>query len=399
MTEPRELDPVLGRETTECDTVTDVTATKAVVPTSASTLLNDVEEFLRRFVAHPSEAARVAHVLWIAHTHAMHVWESTPRIAFLSPEPSSGKSRALEVTELLVPRPIHAVNTTPAYLFRKVADEGGLPTILYDEIDTVFGPRAKDNEDVRGMLNAGHRRGAVAGRCKTIGKTVLTEELPAYCAVALAGIDDLPDTLMSRSVVVRMRRRAPGEIVEPFRHRLHAEEGNAIRDCLEAWATEIPTGVWPEMPEGVTDRDADVWEALLAVANAASGEWPKRAYVSAVTLVTDSKTGVPSIGVRLLEDLRTVFADEDVMFTADIIAALVALEEAPWGDLRGKPVDARWIARHLSKYEVKPGTVRRGEETAKGYSRSDLTDPWARYLGTAGCGSVTSVTPSQGEPA
>jgi hypothetical protein len=100
-------------------------------------------------------------------------------------KPGTGKSRALEVTEPLVPRPVHAVNTTPAYLFRKVSDEAGPPTILYDEIDTVFGPKAKDNDDVRGMLNAGHRRGAVAGRCVTKGKTVVTEELPAYCAVAL----------------------------------------------------------------------------------------------------------------------------------------------------------------------------------------------------------------------
>jgi hypothetical protein len=72
---------------------------------------------------------------------------------------------------------VRAVNTTPAYLFRKVSDEAGLPTILYDEIDTLFGPKAKDNEDVRGMLNAGHRRGAVAGRCVMKGKTVETEEL------------------------------------------------------------------------------------------------------------------------------------------------------------------------------------------------------------------------------
>jgi hypothetical protein len=133
-------------------------------------LLTKVEKFLGRFVAYPSEHARVAHTLWIAHCYFMDSWESTPRIAFLSPEPGSGKSRALEVTEPLVPRPVHAVNTTPAYLFRKASDEAGLPTILYDEIDTVFGPKAKDNEDIRGMLNAGHRRGAVAGRCVVKGK-------------------------------------------------------------------------------------------------------------------------------------------------------------------------------------------------------------------------------------
>src|SRR5215218_7694283 len=221
--------------------------------------LDEVEGFLRRFVAYPSEATRIAHTLWIAHTHFMDCWESTPRIAFLSPEPGSGKSRALEVTEPLAPRPVHAVNTTPAYLFRKVGDQAGLPTILYDEIDTVFGPKAKDNEEIRGLLNAGHRRGAVAGRCVFRGKTVETEEIPAYCAVALAGLGGLPDTILSRAVVVRMRRRAPGERVEAYRRRVHAPEGHLIRERLAAWARSVEASVtdaWPEMPEGIEDRDS-----------------------------------------------------------------------------------------------------------------------------------------------
>src|SRR5262249_29244932 len=102
-------------------------------------LLDKIHAFLGRFVSYPSEPTQVAHVLWIVHTHLMDLWESTPRLAFLSPEPGSGKTRALEVTELLVPRPVEAVNVTPAYLFRKVGSSEGRPTVLYDEIDTVFG--------------------------------------------------------------------------------------------------------------------------------------------------------------------------------------------------------------------------------------------------------------------
>jgi hypothetical protein len=95
---------------------------------SGAAILNDVAAFLKRFVAYPSDNALIAHTLWIAHTHLMDAWESTPRLAFLSPEPASGKTRALEVTELLVPNPVEAVNVTPAYLFRKVGDENGPPT-------------------------------------------------------------------------------------------------------------------------------------------------------------------------------------------------------------------------------------------------------------------------------
>ena len=358
--------------------------------------LDDVESFLRRFVVYPGEHARVAHVLWIAHTHLMEEWESTPRIAFLSPEPGSGKSRALEVSELLVPRPVEAVNVTPAYLFRKVGAEEGRPTILYDEIDTVFGPKAKDNnEEIRGLLNAGHRRHGVAGRCVVRGKQVFTEEIPAYCAVALAGLGDLPDTILSRCVIVRMRRRAPNEGIEPYRRRVHFEAGDALRQRLESWAARLTKigDPWPEMPPSVNDRDADIWEALLSIADAAGADWPKRARAAAVALVAESKGTTPSLGLRLLADLRQVFGVSDSMSTDSIIRALCALDESPWGDIRGKPIDARGIAQRLGVHGIKAKSIRVGDHTLRGYTRSDLHESWQRYLvGAPPTGSATSAT-------
>jgi hypothetical protein len=354
-------------------------------------LLSRVGKFLGQFVVYPSGHAQVAHTLWVAHTHAMGAWESTPRIAFLSPEPGSGKTRALEVTELLVPRAVEAVNTTPAYLFRKVADPKGLPTILYDEIDTLFGPKAKDNEEIRGMLNAGHRRGAVAGRCVTRGEVVETEELPAYCAVALAGLHNLPDTLFTRSVIVRMKRRSPGEEVRPYRRRVHKDEGHGLREELAAWGAEYDLGdAWPLMPPGIADRDADVWEALLAVADAAGGNWPKVAREAAVALVADAKAAVSeSLGIKLLSDIKLVWNDTEGMHTEAILNALNGLDEAPWGDLKGKPLDPRRLSRFLRDYEIHPGDIRamaanpdgtEEEKVRKGYKRCDLHDAWERYL-------------------
>ena len=381
----------------------DVSGVSSVSPpwgegdTTGAELLADVEGFLGRFVAYPSEAARVAHVLWVAHAHAMDAWESTPRIAFLSPEPGSGKTRALEITELLAPRPVEAVNVTPAYLFRKVGDEAGAPTILFDEIDTVFGPKAKrDNEEIRGLLNAGHRRGAVAGRCVVKGKTILTEEIPAYCAVALAGLGDLPDTILTRSVIVRMRRRAPSEAIEPYRRREHSAEGHELRDRIEIWTSGIIEALGaarPSMPTGIEDRDADVWEPLLAIADAAGGDWPERARVTAVTLVTlarGDRRG--SLGIRLLTDLREVFGEREAVFTADIIEGLLALDEAPWGDIHGKAPDVRGLARRLRPYGIESKSVRVGDRAAKGYRREDLHDAWERCAPLSPIGKVTEVT-------
>ena len=351
-----------------------------------SEILNDIEQFLRRFVAYPSEEAVVAHTLWVAHAHTMDSWESTPRLAFLSPEPGSGKSRALEVTELLVPRPVHAVNVTPSYLFRKVSDECGRPTILYDEIDTVFGPKAKDNEDVRGMINAGHRRGATAGRCVIRGHKVETEELPAFCAIALAGLNDLPDTIMTRTIPIRMKRRAPTERVEPFRHRLHKSSGEKLRDALTQWIAphkDALQAAMPYMPDGVEDRNADCWEPLVAVADAAGGDWPERARVAAVALVADLRENRrESLGIRLLADIRSAFniARCESLTTASLLETLNGLDESPWADLYGKPLDARSLSQRLSKYGIKPKVLRVGSSTPRGYDLGDFVDVWKRYL-------------------
>lgn len=349
-------------------------------------MMTAVYQFIGRFVAYPSDHAQVAHALWITHCHLMQKWDSTPRIAFLSPEPGSGKTRALEVTELLVPNPVTAVNVSPAYLFRKVGEDNlsgdtNGAVILHDEIDTVFGPKAKENEEIRELLNAGHRRGAVAGRCTMRGKTVVPEEIPAYAAVALAGLGWLPDTILSRAVIIRMRRRHQGEHVEQFRRRIHVVEGRQVFSMIAAWARTVTSEItWPDMPAGIEDRDADVWESLLAVADLVGGPWPQLARDAAVALVHEAKEKEPSLGIRLLADLRTVFGEAEAMASKAILVDLHALPEAPWDDLRGRPLDERGLARHLREYGVKSKNIAIGEARPKGYARADLHDAWTRYL-------------------
>jgi hypothetical protein len=369
-------------------------AKERVVPDGAVTL-DAVHALLGQFIAYPSEHAHVANTLWVAHAHLMEAFEYTPRLAALSPEPASGKSRLLETTALLVPRPVEAMNVSAAYLVRRIGDEAGRPTILFDEVDAVFGSRAPEHEDLRGMLNAGHHRGAVYGRCVVRGKSVTTEDLPCFAAVALGGLGDLPGTLMSRAIVIRMRRRAPTEKVEPFRRRQAEAQAEPLRAQLAAWAAAIePTleGLYPEMPDGVEDRDADVWEPLLVVADAAGGTWPQRARAAAVALVTEARRETPSLGVRLLADLKLVFAGHERLSTTAILDALVALDESPWGDLRGKPLDARGLANRLRPYGVGRATFRVGTATFKGYQRADLADAWDRYVSPPPGNSETSVT-------
>jgi hypothetical protein len=353
-------------------------------------LLDQVEAFHRRFNVFPMEAAYVAVALWDAHAHLLDCFDSTPRLAFLSPEPGSGKSRALEIVETLVPRPMVAVNASAAALFRAVSGPDGRPTILFDEIDTVFGPKAGDNEELRGFLNAGHRRTGVTYRCIGDGGNQTVQAFPSYTAVAVAGLGSLPDTILTRSVIIRMRRRARNEKVEPFRARLHEKEGNALRDRLAKWAEQargFVMGAWPEMPEGVTDRPADVWEPLIAIADAVGGTWPKRARAACLQLVKASQADDKgSLGIRLLCDLRDhIMVGVDRLPTIAIIDRLNALDDAPWADLQGKPLDSRRLSRMLHDYvtadnePIASRNIRTTGGILKGYYSVDLHDAWQRY--------------------
>jgi Protein of unknown function (DUF3631) len=326
---------------------------------AGSTVLSSVYDFLGRFVAYPSVYARIAHTLWCAHTHLMDVWDSTPRIAFMSPTKKSGKSRALEVTALLVPRPVHAVNVSPAYLFRKVADEAGRPAILYDEVDNLFGSKDPGKGDVIALLSAGHRKGAVAGRCVVVDGRVTTEEIEAYAGVALAGLRNLPDTLSSRSVFIGMRRRTRGEKVEPLRIRIRSKEAQPVFDNLAAWCASIEsaiTGKYPEIPAQVTDRDADCWECLLTIADAAGNEWPTLAREAAVFLVERGAEHSQTQGIQLLSDLYVVFKGVERMSTAVLLGKLHNLPESEWNDMKDthRPLTDRGLAEMLRDFEIKP---------------------------------------------
>lgn len=345
-------------------------------------LLDDLHHHLGRFVAFPTQAAQAAVALWILHAHLIDHFETTPRLALLSPEPGSGKTRTLEVLEGLVPRPMFNFSATPATIFRSLAKESR--TLLFDEVDAVFTKRGKDgdaHEDLRALLNAGYRRGATIPRCE--GPRHDVQEFPAFAALVMAGLGDLPNTIMDRSIILRMRRRAPTERVEQYRIRRQAPEAHGLRDRAAAWATTIDPAIgeaWPDMPPGVEDRAAELWEPLLAIADAVGDHWPQTARTACVELLEVAQEREVSLGIRLLADLRTVFAERDVMSTADVLESLSAMDEAPWGDLYGKGLGTRTLARMLKGYGISSTKVKIHGTALQGYRREALWDAWQRYL-------------------
>lgn len=279
---------------------------------------------------------------------------------------------------------------------------------MIDEVDTIFGPAAGDHEELRGVLNAGHRRGAVVHRCD--GPKLEVKEFPVFTPVVLAGIGHVPDTVADRAVVIRMKRRAPGDKVESFRRRKVAPAATELRQRVAVWVESVADELTDAEPDldGLTDRPADVWEPLIALADAAGGDWPGRARAAAAAIVGAATTDDTSLGVRLLGDIRAIFAKkgcEQTLGSAVLAERLAAMEEAPWGDMYGKALDARGLAKRLRPYDVAPKQHRvkvtnpksgaEEEKNIRAYEAGAFADAWRRYLPVppTTATSATSATP------
>jgi hypothetical protein len=348
-------------------------------------LLAELRAAFTRYVVFPSPQAVDAVTLWTAATHAQPAWEHAPRLAVVSPLKRCGKSRLLDVVAETCHGPLITINATIAAVVRSIGADP--PTLLVDEADTLWGTRkqADANEDLRGLLNAGHQRNRPMLRWDVTSRTA--ERLDTFAMALLAAIGELPDTIMDRAVVVRMRRRAPGEQVQPYRTRRDAPPLHDLRDRLATWARAHLRDLQqaaPAMP--LEDRAADTWEPLIAIADLAGGDWPARARDAAVTMsqAEAQQEEDTAASVRLLVDLRHIFhaAEAEALYTSSLLEALHQLEDAPWADWYGHPLSTRDLARLLRPYQVESKNIRERGTGAprKGYVRADLQDAWARYV-------------------
>src|SRR5690349_1914974 len=286
----------------------------AADPADGAQLLADLHAALTRYVILPSPEAAVAVALWIAASHAQPAWAHAPRLVIRAPEKRCGKSRLLDVVEATCHNALLTVNASPSAVYRSISDDP--PTMLVDEADTIFGAAASGNEDLRGLLNAGHQRNRPAIRYDAANGRV--ESIPTFCMAALAGIGAMPDTIEDRAVIIRMCRRAPGETVSPYRHRRDRPKLSSVAAQLDRWLSKhLAELEKAEPPMPLEDRAADTWEPLIAVADLAGGPWPELARHAAAALTADhDQAASVSDRIRLLADCRAAFGQADALPTA-----------------------------------------------------------------------------------
>ena len=340
-----------------------------------ASLLTDLVAAIESYVILPSGAA-IAVALWLLFAHAHDAFQISPILAIQSPTHRCGKSTLLNVLQPLVPRALPAANTSTAALFRAV--DAWSPSLLIDEADSF----ALDNNELRGVLNSGHNRAnAYVLRCD--GDDNEPKRFTTWAPKAIALIGTLQRTLQDRSIVLRLKRKLKTEQVKQLRldrvgdlEVLNRQAARWTADNLD-----VLRDLDPEMPTDLNDRAADNWRPLMAIAARAGGGWTDKAW-RAARLLSGGETEKASKGVMLLEDIRKILLgrDLDKISSADLVAALIAIEDASWGDhKRGKAITQNGVARELEEFRIFPGSVRIGQNTPKGYKRTQFEDAWQRY--------------------
>jgi len=286
------------------------------------------------------------------------------------------------VTEVLVPKPWKIVRPSEAVLYRYIDKEE--PTVLLDECDALFGQ--KDTQHLRAILDDGFERGGGVPRC--VGPKYAIQKFRLYCPKVLAGIGTLPDTLESRKIPINLKRKTRAETVKRFRKKNIKTETDEIRAGFAGWAkihTDELVDVTPELPESLTDRQQDIWEPLLAIADLAGGDWPQSARTAAVSL--HDSDSAESLNQLLIAHIREAFGDRDTISTTALLGALIDNDAGPWGSWWESEFNrtntkgpAAKLAYRLRDFGIKSKKLRDGSTTHMGYERAMFEDAWERYL-------------------
>lgn len=340
------------------------------------------ETFIRRFCVLP-EAGYLPLALWAVATYIPDAFGAFPYISILSPTKGCGKTRVLEILELLCANPQRITSASPASIFRMLKDA---PTLLLDEVEALRNSKPSESaQTILSILNAGHRKGATVTRCASPDWKV--EHFPVYGPKAFAAIGKLPDTLADRCICIPMQRKAASQTVARFLFARTTAEAEPISACIAAWAeTSIDEvrEIYGSMGDlgFLADREADLWMPLFAVCAVAVPERVEELKRCALGLCGAKSADDldDSLALTLLTDVRNIWTvGNPHMMTASLIKALERRRDSPWAEPEHK-LTPRRLAGILRPFGIVPRQVRIGAVSNKGYQRADFEAVFSRYL-------------------
>jgi putative DNA primase/helicase len=378
-------------------------------------LLTEVAVAIRSYVVmdpHQCDAA----ALLALFTHVHDLRDYAPLLIVKSPMRRCGKTKLQEMLALLTPRPRPMSGVTAPLLARLI--EKHRPTLFIDEYDAISHGDKEMAESLRGQLNSSFNRrsAAVLKLVSMPGNGWEEREFSTWAPTCIAGIGAVPDTIEDRSIIIELTRKLRDEKVR----RLRGKDGDdlvVLARKIARWVRDNERrlrDVEPSTPAALNDRQADAWDPLLAIADVAGGDWPKRARGTALALCQADEADAAERDVRImmLMDIRDIFNrefppdhpdrgeerkgrpdDGPRLSSKRLLEELLALEERPWiafGKVK-KPMTGMGLASLLRPYRVHSRTARvDGAGLAKAYFLRSFDDAFARYLTSPPLQVVTS---------
>lgn len=356
-------------------------------PVDGAAVANEIYQLVTQHIA-CTDAVAIASTLWVIFTWVIEASHIAPIAWINAPEKRCGKSQLLTLIALVSKRSLPSSNITAAALFRCI--EKYNPTLIIDEVDTFV----NDNEDLRGVLNAGHSRdNPYIIRCA--GDDNEPKEFYVYGAKALSGIGKIPSTLMDRSISLTLRRKLSNEHRDRVRD-LSRDTTNTVKAKLARWSDDNLLAikeVTPTLPQAINDRMQDNWEILLKIAAVLGDEWLKHANDACIK-ISGIEHDEPSLNEQLLMDIKIVFELKKVarIFSDDLIATLCTDPEMNWATYnRGKPITQKQVSNRLGEYGISPKQIRTANGNRRGYDIAYFQDAFKRYLAAPPILSVTTL--------
>ena len=287
-------------------------------------------------------------------------------------------------------KPLPTSSVTASVTFRVI--EKHRPCLLIDEADMLL--RSKDeSKDLYSVLLDGHARGGQTLRNVGVGDDYEPRAFNNFAAVAIASIGKLLDTLTDRSIVIELKRRKRSEQVKRRFRFDHVEHLTELARQVMRWVIDNGERVAasdPKMPDSIINRAADNWRPLLAIADAAGGEWPERARKAAVQVCgfDDGGRGGPArIVARRHPGRVRRRATRTEMASADLIEHLCEIVARPWAEYgrSGKPLTQNQLARLLKPLGIAPQKVGpRGDRGSAATSAPTSRKPSSAILAQRG---------------
>ena len=228
--------------------------------------------------------------------------------------------------------------------------------MLIDEADTFL----PGNDELRGILNSGHTK-ATAYVIRTVGDEHDPKLFTTFAPIAIGMIKRPPDTLLDRSIVIRLQRKLGTDPVTALPLEAENDYLPIRQKCLRWMEDNIDQlqGDRELTPGDVTnDRARDNWVPLSAIAEQCGLLSDAQTACRQLTLKEDD-----SLTVELLMDIRQIFHDDgkDKLPSKELVKKLVGLEERPWLEYqRGKPLTQNRLAQLLKDFDVHTQQARVG---------------------------------------